>query len=167
MNNPLLILVWIIFGLSILTTNISNNFAMAASNGGAFVVQEQVSTGNLNLDKEINKFYHCISKTHADPPSIQSVDNCYHQTSIGDHQTSTGGTSDDGGNRNIQYQTSTGGTSDDGGNRNIQYQTSTGGTSDDGGNRTHYNNDETHSSTVGILRVVPPPGVLVEANQPP
>ena len=132
MNNPLLILVWIIFGLSILTTNISNNFAMAASNGGAFVVQEQVSTGNLNLDKEINKFYHCISKTHADPPSIQSVDNCYHQTSIGDYQTSTGGTSDDGGNRNIQY-----------------------------------NNDETHSTTVGILRAVPPPGVLVEVTQSP
>jgi hypothetical protein len=84
------------------------------------------------LDKEINKFYHCISKTHADPPSIQSVDNCYHQNSIGDYQTSTGGTSDGGGNRNIQY-----------------------------------NNDETHSSTVGILRVVPPPGVLVEVNQSP
>jgi hypothetical protein len=150
MNNPLLISVWIIFGLSILTTNISNNFAMAASNGGALVVQEQVSTGNLSLDKEINKFYHCISKTHDDPPSIQSVDNCYHQTSIGDYQTSTGGTSDGGGNRNIQYQTSTGGTSDGGGNRNIQY-----------------NNDETHSSTVGILRVVPPPGVLVEVNQSP
>jgi len=131
MNNPLLILVWIIFGLSILTTNISNNFAMAASNGGAFVVQEQVSTGNVNLDKEINKFYHCISKTHDDPPTIEKVDNCYYQTSIGDYQTSTGGTSDD-----------------DGGNRNIQY-----------------NNDEPHSSTVGILRVVPPPGVLVEVNQ--
>lgn len=128
MNNPLLILVAIIFGLSILTTNISNNFAMAASNGGAFVVQEQVSTGNLNLDKEINKFYHCISKTHDDPPPIQSVDNCYYQTSIGDYQTSTGGTSD----RNIQY-----------------------------------NNDETHSSTVGILRAVPPPGVLVEVTQSP
>jgi hypothetical protein len=132
MNNPLLILVAIIFGLSILTTNISNNFAMAASNGGAFVVQEQVSTGNLNLDKEINKFYHCISKTHDDPPSIRSVDNCYYQTSIGDYQTSTGGISDDGGNRNIQY-----------------------------------NNDETHSTTVGILRAVPPPGVLVEVTQSP
>ncbi|MGC2571351.1 MAG: hypothetical protein WA364_07555 [Candidatus Nitrosopolaris sp.] len=124
-------MVWIIFGLSILTTNISNNFAMAASNGGAFVVQEQVSTGNVNLDKEINKFYHCISKTHEDPPTIEKVDNCYYQTSIGDHQTSTGGTSDD-----------------DDGNRNIQY-----------------NNGEPHSSTVGILRVVPPPGVLVEVNQ--
>ena len=132
MNNPLLILVAIIFGLSILTTNISNNFAMAASNGGAFVVQEQVSTGNLNLDKGINKFYHCISKTHEDPPSMQSVDNCYYQTSIGDYQTSTGGTSDGGGNRNIQY-----------------------------------NNDETHSTTVGILRAVPPPGVLAEVTQSP
>lgn len=131
MNNPLLISVWIISGLSILTTNISNNFVMAASNGGALVVQEQVSTGNLSLDKEINKLYHCISKTHEDPPSIQSVDNCYYQTSIGDYQTSTGGTSDSG-NRNIQY-----------------------------------NNDETHSSTVGILKVVPPPGVLVEVNQSP
>jgi hypothetical protein len=131
MNNPRLISVWIIFGLSILTTNISNNFAMATSNGGALVVQEQVSTGNLSLDKEINKFYHCISKTHEDPPSIQSVDNCYYQTSTDDYQTSTGGTSD-GGNRNIQY-----------------------------------NNDETHSSTVGILRAVPPPGVLVEVNQSP
>ena len=148
MNNPVLILVWIIFGLSILTTNISNNSAMAARNAGAFVVQEQVSTGSLNLDKEINKFYHCISKTHADPPSIQSVDNCYHQSSIGDYQSSTGGTSD-GGNRNIQIESSTGGTSD-GGNRNIQY-----------------NNDETHSSTVGTLRVVPPPGVLVDVNQSP
>jgi hypothetical protein len=149
MNNLLLILVAIIFGLSILTTNISNNFAMAASNRGAFVVQEQVSTGNLNLDKEINKFYHCISKTHEDPPSIQKVDNCYHQTSIGDYQPPTGGTSG-GGNRNIQYQTPTGGTSGGGGNRNIQY-----------------NNDETHSTTVGILRAVPPPGVLVEVNQSP
>lgn len=129
MNSPLLISVWIISGLSILTTNISNNFVMAASNGGALVVQEQVSTGNLSLDKEINKFYHCISKTHEDPPSIQSVDNCYYQTSTGDYQTSTGGASD-GGNRNIQY-----------------------------------NNDETHSSTIGILRAVPPPGVLVEVNQ--
>ncbi|MGA9149719.1 MAG: hypothetical protein WBZ36_03995, partial [Candidatus Nitrosopolaris sp.] len=79
--------------------------------------------------------------------------------------TSTGGTSD-GGNRNVQYQTSTGGTSD-GGNRNVQYQTSTGGTSDGGNRNVQYNNDETHSSAVGILRVVPPPGVLAEVNQSP
>ncbi|MFZ0510550.1 MAG: hypothetical protein WAM14_02990 [Candidatus Nitrosopolaris sp.] len=72
--------------MSILTTNISINFAMAASKGnrgGAFVVQEQVNTGNPKLDKEVNKFYSCISKAHQDPPSIQIVDNCYYQTSIG------------------------------------------------------------------------------------
>ena len=130
MNNPLLILVAIIFGLSILTTNISINLAMAASKGGAFVVQEQVSTGNLNLDKKINKFYHCISKTHEDPPSIQTVDNCYYQTSIGYYQTSIGGISG-------------------------------------GDNSNQDNNGQTHSTTVGTLRAVPPPGVLVEDTQSP
>jgi hypothetical protein len=78
-----------------------------------------------------NKLYHCISKTHDDPPSIQTVDNCYYQTSIGYYQTSTGGISG-GGNSDIQY-----------------------------------NNGQTHSTTVGSLRVVPPPGVLVEVTQSP
>lgn len=85
-NSSLLILISTIIGLSIITANTSINFAMAASSGnggGASVVQEQVNTGNPNLDKEINKFYSCISKTHQDPPSIQVVDNCYYQTSIG------------------------------------------------------------------------------------
>jgi hypothetical protein len=54
--------------------------AMASSKGGGSVAQEQVSTGNSNIDKEINKFYSCISKTHQDPPSIEKVDNCYSQT---------------------------------------------------------------------------------------
>jgi hypothetical protein len=57
--------------------------AMASSKGGGSVAQEQVSTGNSNVDKEINKFYSCISKTHQDPPSIDKVDNCYYQTSGG------------------------------------------------------------------------------------
>jgi hypothetical protein len=52
---------------------------MASSKGGGSVAQEQVNTGNSNLDKEINKFYSCISKTHQDPPSIEKVDNCYSQ----------------------------------------------------------------------------------------
>jgi hypothetical protein len=85
-NFPLLILIATIIGLSIITANTSTNFAMAASSGnggGASVVQEQVNNGNPNLDKEINKFYSCISKTHQDPPSIQIVDNCYYQTSTG------------------------------------------------------------------------------------
>src|SRR6266568_7712746 len=66
--------------LSIVTTNISfTTPAMASSKGGGSVAQEQVSTGNSNLDKEINKFYSCISKTHQDPPSIAKVDKCYSQ----------------------------------------------------------------------------------------
>jgi hypothetical protein len=83
-NFPLLILIVTIIGLSILMTHTPINFAIAASSvsgGGASVIQEQVNTGNPNLDKEINKFYSCISKTHQDPPSKQ-IDNCYSQDSI-------------------------------------------------------------------------------------
>jgi hypothetical protein len=46
------------------------------------VIQEQVNTGNADLDKQISKFYSCISKTHQDPPTIQIVDNCYSQQQI-------------------------------------------------------------------------------------
>ena len=75
--------------LSLLTTSITIiTPAMASSKGGGSVAQEQVSTGNYNLDKEVNKFYSCISKTHQDPPSIEKVDNCYYQGS---------GASDNGG----------------------------------------------------------------------
>ena len=81
----LLILIAFIMGLSVLTTNWYFKPVMAVSignTGGAFVIQEQVNTGNPILDKEINKFYSCISKTHQDPPIIQIVDNCYSQNSI-------------------------------------------------------------------------------------
>jgi hypothetical protein len=47
------------------------------------VIQEQPNTGDPTLDKEINKFYSCISRMHQDPPTRQIVDNCYYQTSIG------------------------------------------------------------------------------------
>ena len=89
MSNPTpLILIAVTIGLSLLTMNNTVNSSMAASkgNGGASagpVIQELVNTGNPTLDKEINKFYSCITKTHQDPPSIQIVDNCYYQTSIG------------------------------------------------------------------------------------
>ena len=81
----LLILIAFIMGLSVLTTNWYFKPVMAVSignTGGASVIQEQVNTGNPVLDKEINKFYSCISKTHQDPPIIQIVDNCYSQNSI-------------------------------------------------------------------------------------
>jgi hypothetical protein len=93
MNNPpLLILIAIIIGLSVLTINISINFAMARGVHRVKhttlppVIQEQVNTGNPDLDKQINKFYHCMSKTHEDPPSIQTLDNCYSQNSVGSYQ---------------------------------------------------------------------------------
>src|SRR5439155_4290220 len=66
--------------LSLLTTSTAlSTPAMASSKGAGSVRQEQVNTGNSGLDKQINKFYNCISKTHQDPPSINKVDNCYSQ----------------------------------------------------------------------------------------
>ena len=66
MNNKIPILIAVTIGLSILTTNISVNFAIARSKyesgyggmgyGGTVpVVQEPVDTGNHHLDKAINK----------------------------------------------------------------------------------------------------------------
>ena len=43
--------------------------------GAGHVIQEPVNTGNFQLDKAVNKFYHCISHTHKDPPTIEKVDN--------------------------------------------------------------------------------------------
>jgi hypothetical protein len=83
--------------LSILTANISfTSPALASSKGGGSVIQEQVNTGNSNLDKEINKFYSCISKTHQDPPSIEKVDNCYSKT-LGGTETGAGSSTSDSG----------------------------------------------------------------------
>ena len=81
--------------LFLLTTGISLiTPAMASSKvggkGGGPVTQEQVNTGNSQLDKEINKFYSCISKTHQDPPTRQKVDSCYYQNAGG---SGTGGAS--------------------------------------------------------------------------
>jgi hypothetical protein len=109
---PLLIMIASIIGLSVLTTNWYFNSVMAVTigngGGGAAVIQEQVSTGNLNLDKEINKFYSCISKTHQDPPIIQIVDNCYSQNSItgitgpGNHNHNNNSNNNNNNNNNIE-----------------------------------------------------------------
>jgi len=64
----------------LITSNTLTTSAMGSTKGGGSVVQEQVRTGNSSLDKEINKFYNCISKTHQDHPSITKVDKCYSQT---------------------------------------------------------------------------------------
>ena len=101
MNCKLPILIAATIGLSILATNISVNSVIAKrthENGyggmeyGGYggmpygyggmgpVIQEPVDSGNHHLDKEINKFYNCLSHTHADPPTVQQVDDCYYQT---------------------------------------------------------------------------------------
>src|ERR671923_1016194 len=83
--------------LSLLITSVTlTNPAIASTKvskgrGGGSVTQEQVNTGNPILDKEINQFYSCISKTHQDPPTIEKVDNCYYQTIGGG--TNSGGAS--------------------------------------------------------------------------
>ena len=79
-SNRALLFIAAVVTLSLLTTSTGlTTPAMASNKGGGSVVQEQVNTGNSGLDKEINKFYNCISKTHQDPPSINKVDNCYSQ----------------------------------------------------------------------------------------
>ena len=102
MNNKLPILIATAIGLCILTTSISVNSANARNtfdggyfggyggyggyvgyggyrgmgNGGAGpVIQEPVDTGN-----PLDKFYNCLSHTHENPPTVQKVVDCYHQT---------------------------------------------------------------------------------------
>ena len=134
MNNPpMLVLIAIIIGLSVLTiNNTSINSAMAR---GAHrvkheappppVIQEQVNSGNPDLDKHINKFYHCMSRTHEDPPSIQTVDRCYSQNSVGNYQ----GPGD-------YYQNSIGGINGGGGGGNTK--------------GSHDNNGRTHSTAASV-----------------
>jgi hypothetical protein len=87
--------------LSLLINSTHATPALASSKGRGSVTQEQqVSTGNSNLDKEINKFYSCISKTHQDPPSIAKVDKCYLQT-LGGSDTGGGTSPSDSGLRGV------------------------------------------------------------------
>jgi hypothetical protein len=58
----------------------SGGYGGMVHGGSGPVIQETVDTGNHDLDKAINSFYNCLSDTHEDPPTVQKVDNCYHQT---------------------------------------------------------------------------------------
>jgi hypothetical protein len=56
--------------------------ALAVSSGSSGpVIQEAVNTGYPELDKQVNKFYGCISKITHEPqePGKAQVDNCYFQ----------------------------------------------------------------------------------------
>jgi hypothetical protein len=59
------------------------------------VIQEAVNTGNPELDKQVNKFYGCISKITHEPqePGKAEVDNCYFQIFGGSINNSSGITS--------------------------------------------------------------------------
>jgi hypothetical protein len=46
---------------------------------GSAVILIPVNSGDPALDKQINKFYSCISKTHMDPPTKDQLDSCYLQ----------------------------------------------------------------------------------------
>jgi hypothetical protein len=46
---------------------------------GSAVILIPVNSGDPALDKQINKFYSCISKTHMDPPTKDQLDSCYFQ----------------------------------------------------------------------------------------
>jgi hypothetical protein len=70
--------------------------ALAVSGGVAGpVIQEAVNTGNPDLDKQVNKFYGCISKITHEPqePGKAEVDNCYFQVFGGGINSSSGITS--------------------------------------------------------------------------
>jgi hypothetical protein len=94
--------------ISLLASNITFATPVMASSkgGGGPVTQEQVNTGNSNINKEINKFYSCISKTHQDPPSIEKVDNCYYQT-VGGSDSISGSTTNNAGNSQTSTSAST------------------------------------------------------------
>jgi hypothetical protein len=77
------VLLFLAFGITLilLTTTSLATLVIGSSKavGGGSVVQEKINSGDPTLDKKINRFYSCISKTHQDPPSIEKVDNCYYQ----------------------------------------------------------------------------------------
>ena len=62
------------------TSSTSSN---SQSSKGSAVILVPVNTGDPALDKQINKFYSCISKTHLDPPTKDQLDSCYFQNVAG------------------------------------------------------------------------------------
>jgi len=68
--------------LALVTSNgiVISALAVSSSSSGP-VIQEAVNTGNTELDKQVNKFYGCVSKITHEPqePGKAEVDNCYFQ----------------------------------------------------------------------------------------
>lgn len=65
------------------TTGKTSSTSNSQSSKGSAVILIPVNTGDPVLDKQINKFYSCISKTHLDPPTKDQLDSCYYQNVSG------------------------------------------------------------------------------------
>ena len=67
----------------LVSSSTSGTTSSASSNShgskGSAVILIPVNSGDPALDKQINKFYSCISKTHMDPPTKDQLDSCYLQ----------------------------------------------------------------------------------------
>jgi hypothetical protein len=66
--------------------------ALAVGSGSGQVIQEAANTNNPELDKQVNKFYDCVSKITHEPqePGKAEVDNCYFQIFGGSINNSSG-----------------------------------------------------------------------------
>jgi hypothetical protein len=76
------------------TSKTSSPSSNSHSTKGSAVIEVPVNTGDPTLDKQITKFYSCVSKTHLDPPSKDQVAGCYFQFVGGDSGTSQSSGSD-------------------------------------------------------------------------
>jgi hypothetical protein len=76
----MMFLVVIVLALVTNSRNVISALAVSSASSGP-VIQEAVNTGDPDLDKQINKFYSCISKITHEPqePGKAEVDTCYFQ----------------------------------------------------------------------------------------
>src|SRR5712692_9603576 len=82
MNKLILTMFVPVIVLAFVTNNGIVISVLAVSSGSSGqVIQEAVNTSNPELDKQVNKFYDCVSKITHEPqePGKAEVDNCYFQ----------------------------------------------------------------------------------------
>src|SRR5712691_5947273 len=93
MNKLILTMFVPVIVLAFVTNNGIVISALAVGSGSSGqVIQEVVNTSNPELDKQVNKFYDCVSKITHEPqePGKAEVDNCYFQIFGGSIDNSSG-----------------------------------------------------------------------------
>ncbi|MGC2669072.1 MAG: hypothetical protein WA220_07815 [Candidatus Nitrosopolaris sp.] len=93
MNKLILTMFVPVIVLSFVTNNGIVISALAVGSGSSGqVIQEAVNTSNPELDKQVNKFYDCVSQITHEPqePGKAEVDNCYFQIFGGSTDNSSG-----------------------------------------------------------------------------